>query len=302
SYVPRPQGWRDRWVCERPEPAPGAAAAEGAEPPGGGAQVALRGGTLVVDATGLPAGYRQWVTYRNWDLDAGKEEVLRDEFVYNGPHRGAPRAVHDFLVECVLAAEAGDGRFALRLTDGRDRVTAELPVGQAPGPARLVREPGEVLATAEGARLAPGSRAEVTFALFDRRVLFSLDGEEVFGQVDLPEVPTRAEVSRPLQLSAQGAAVAVEGLRLYRDVHYAPVGRHAVREPYRLPAGEYFVLGDNSGNSDDSRWWRTPGVPEESFLGKPFLLHQPSRTARWELFGEPRAVRVIDWGRVRWIR
>ena len=37
------------------------------------------------------------------------------------------------------------------------------------------------------------------------------------------------------------------------------------------------MLGDNSANSDDSRSWQIPAVPERNFLGKPFLLHQPSR-------------------------
>ena len=42
---------------------------------------------------------------------------------------------------------------------------------------------------------------------------------------------------------------------------------------YTVPAGSYFMMGDNRNNSDDSRYWGT--VTEERVLAKVLFRYYP---------------------------
>lgn len=78
---------------------------------------------------------------------------------------------------------------------------------------------------------------------------------------------------------ADGARVFGRNAQLEpRHGGYMPLGRLAEGRTVTLGEAEYFALGDNSGNSEDSRYWGA--VPARSVIGRAIFIYYPF-TRRW---------------------
>jgi signal peptidase I len=151
--------------------------------------------------------------------------------------------------------------------------------------------------------LSPGRTYTLEVAFVDRRAYLVLDGSEAVPPLELPPVAgDRPGVARPLKFGARGVVATVRNVRLDRDVHYTAAGRHGVREQCLLGPDEYFMLGDNSGNSEDSRYWPTPGVPARRLLGKPLYIYQSNTRRGRDWLGRAWDGPAVDWGRIGWVR
>ena len=74
------------------------------------------------------------------------------------------------------------------------------------------------------------------------------------------------------QIVEQAGHVFVDGVRL-AEPYVGPGRRDAISGSWRVPAGTYFVLGDNRRASCDSRVWGA--VPRASLIGEVFLTYWP---------------------------
>ena len=56
-------------------------------------------------------------------------------------------------------------------------------------------------------------------------------------------------------------------------VNHHPLERSFTHAPYHVPPGDYFVMGDNRGDSEDSRVWGF--LPRRNIIGKAFVVYWP---------------------------
>jgi len=235
-----------------------------------------------------------------WELYRESHVVpLTDVSSYNSSAGTEIHPVRDLQVELTLDWRGGTGAFAIEMTDGAKEFRTEFDFGR--GEARIVADDDETLATA---RFSP-SRDTPTVLLmstFDQQLLLAQDGKLLCDPVPYERGDeTPAPLRRPVRFGARGLEVTVDHIGLYRDVYYTPPPTTKT-QPMQLKAAEYFVLGDNSSVSIDSRHWERPGVPESELIGKPVVVHLPSRPLRLEWGGKVRRIRVPDFSRIRYIR
>ena len=229
---------------------------------------------------------------------------ISDEYGYNQRYEGVTNyRVPDVMLEFELDQVPSTGELTARLAHGRTQVDCEFDFAARTMSVRFNTLSQVAATVALPSSVGSGSH-QITASVFDGQLVVGIDEQPLGEPIPLPESavePPAPWVERVARIGAKGAAVSVRNIRLYRDVYYTPKNEAGGKQ-FQLADDEYFALGDNSPVSVDSRCWESPGVPERSLIGKPFVVHLPSRPGRIALGGKVTYVRVPDFSRVRYIR
>lgn len=165
----------------------------------------------------------------------------------------------------------GPGTLALTWSPkGTWRTTLRLVCGTQGGDASglaFAEGERELRSLALDAALAPGRPTDLEWEIVDGEVHVHLDGTERKVEPFAPPQDADAPAgTQALALTASGAAFTVEGLRIDRDLDYTLGGgggsppRPDLATGFRIPDDAYFMLGDNTNSSSDSRVWRAEGL------------------------------------------
>ncbi|MCP4249337.1 MAG: hypothetical protein GY778_20025 [bacterium] len=277
----------------------------------------------------------------------GGHPYITDLSGYNAQpsSRNSRIQVSDLRLELVLLIREGDGCVWLGLSKYEDTFWAKV---QADGHIGLYRtddteppdEATDALATARIAGRTMDRPLQVDFRNVDYRVSLTVDGQELLATTDdqfAPDLPRlRAKTgtrsgrrTSPLpRIAAQDLNVECWHVSLNRDVQYLSMGFDSSRvgqghqgwgttnNPIWLRDDEFFMLGDNSPASKDSRLWDSPGqhlsvrgedyqlgtVPCDQIIGRAFFVYWPAGHRSESIpFLRNRGV-IPNFGRMRWIR
>lgn len=174
--------------------------------------------------------------------------------------RGVPsdHQVADLRLTGEVTALAGCRRVVVELREGRQIHRFEIPgpaadAGATPlvGFEESASQGNEARsATAPGAawRLAAGDATSFAVQNVDDQLQLELDGD-VVATLDVPPSINQAS-SFTVRVEGEGADF--DELETWRDIYYTAGTKG--RE-FRIPAGHYVMLGDNTQDSSDSREW-----------------------------------------------
>ncbi len=232
---------------------------------------------------------------------------ITDSYSYQQPSQSIhPVKVRDLMMSMEVTIQKGEGDFQLSMTDGR--IIADCIVNLKSNKLELAiasgNEKPQVKRTVSLDAIEYGVPFLLEVSLMDRQVSVAVNETEMFSPW---KYPNNAEIpiwwQQPVWFSARQLDVEVAHLSLYRDVHYTKrYHKNGVDEPFLLGQNEYFFLGDNSPVSFDSRGWRDGAVNGDLFIGKPFVVHLPSKPQTFKIGSWKGRIRIPDFSRMKYIR
>jgi signal peptidase I len=253
-------------------------------------------GTGFTHAAGAKDAPIDWLVYHH-----RRELPVTDLSAYNPSQPRREEDVHpvsDLMLSFRLGYVSGRGTFRVRTSDGRDRFEVWLTFDGDQPQYRVFRN-DRLLPGTTGKIAVLGGNRLVEVSSVDQQFLLALDGQTLVAWPYMRPGSQQLPTSCPLAIGVQGLEVTVGGLRISRDVYYTDLlGARENRrntQPVRLGAGQYYVLGDNSPVSEDSRQWSQWGeVDAKLFVGKPLVAITPARLSLggWWHFQVPNPARI----------
>jgi signal peptidase I len=200
-------------------------------------------------------------------------------------------------------------RFSVRGGDSRGRIGIALSKYQTNYKAWVDFAGEMVIAktdkggqTSDLIRLGPVPVTEsalVEFANVDHQLIFQYGSKKLTYDLgrNMEDAGPIGEVIEPRVEIFGSGRLTLSHVGIFRDIHYTDAkfansggdGRATKDSPFVLDDDQFFVLGDNSPNSEDGRWWNRYGlanrglpkyrigtVPRDYLVGKALFVYWPS--------------------------
>jgi signal peptidase I len=205
----------------------------------------------------------------------------------------------DLMVRCYCRRTSEKGSIGISLSKYQNFYKARVDSSGAMVITKTTEDEQEVeLARKliEPPAIDPHQQTLVRFANVDHQLIFEYGDEKLtfdMGRAPEDAGSIRAIIRPKVEIFGSGK-LTLSHVAVFRDIHYTSESingnrARATEQAFQLEEDEYFVLGDNSPNSEDCRWWRVQGisnpplppyrvgiVPRDYLVGKALFVYWPS--------------------------
>lgn len=205
--------------------------------------------------------------------------TISDQNGYN--NRVGNNEVGDIKIRFDVTPLKGSERLELVLGKNNDVFTAVIPTNDTDAKGRLMKAENVVME--KDIHLQMGQTHKIEFSNVDHVVSLSIDNKKIF-EFDYDDgtvpAPYPFDTSK-IRFGGAHVNAIFENIEIFHDIYYTSLsaGTWGTNQPIQLGEKDYFMLGDNSRNSNDSRVWKF--VPEENIVGKAFFVFWPVNSIKF---------------------
>jgi len=219
------------------------------------------------------------------------------DYAYNDVrmHARKPQC-SDLMMRFYVKPSREEGRIGIALGKYGVEYRAWLDLSGTAVLAKVDGDKETILTSASVRKPALDAFTLLRFANVDHQLLFECNGETIsFDLGRSPDALERTTDESPSAAIFGAGKLTLSHVALFKDIYYLSKAdggrtpRATEDQPFRLNPDEFFVLGDNSPNSEDGRWWGRPQVsskgteppragvvPRYYLVGKALFVYWPS--------------------------
>jgi signal peptidase I len=218
----------------------------------------------------LPEGAKQrsYITFKR---------KITDFTVYNN---GITDVINgDIMINFDVSVSGNNGGISIILQENEEKIEAFVSTGAGKKKSYL-KISGSIVKSDAEVFIEPGKEYSIEFSNVDNKITLKLNDSVVFSHTydtDLSSFKDYTKFSE-LKFGGENTAAVFKNISIFRDVYYTDAGKWGTLKPIEIGNDEYFFLGDNSRNSNDSRFWKI--VPESNMVGKAFMVFWPPSTIK----------------------
>ncbi len=184
------------------------------------------------------------------------------------------------MIKFDVSASGNNGGVSVILQENEKEIEAFVSTGAGKRKSYL-KVSGSIVKSDAEIFIEPGKEYNIEFANVDNKIIMKLNDSVIFSHIfdtDLSSLEDYTKFSE-LKFGGENTDAVFKNISIFRDVYYTDAGEWGTLKAVEIGNKEYFFLGDNSRNSNDSRFWKI--VPESNMVGKAFMVFWPPTTIKY---------------------